>query len=86
MHLMAFKFGVFLPAHAVLRQFQVGDYLLLLKAAGPGGSFAYVGRAIAKPSRECFDLNCHRMLHRKYPAMDWETLKDLMAKIYVDRH
>ena len=43
-------------ARTVLSAFEVGDYLLLLEAIGPGGSFAYVGRAIAKPPQECFRL------------------------------
>ena len=30
--------------------------------------------------------NCHRMLHRKYPTIDWKSLKDLMAKVFADRH
>ena len=51
--------GIPSGAKAVLHAFQVGDYLLLLEAAGPGGSFAYAGRAIAKPSQECFGLSEH---------------------------
>ena len=180
--------GIPSGAKSVLRDFRSGDYLLLLEAVGPGGTFAYVGRAIAKPSQECFELsfhlwgeqrfplivflkgnltsyrwfnfcdnlgykqhwnpagntyrvqherlltspfgdedglilsvagrpipldshsvaadvpflepnetvrvqdlvavcsNCHRMLHRKYPTIEWQSLKNLIGRTYADRH
>ena len=29
--------------------------------------------------------NCHRMLHRKYPSMDWRQLKDCVTQSFMDR-
>lgn len=61
--------GIPSGAKFVLRAFEVGDYLLLLEAAGSGGSFAYVGRAIGKPSRECFDLSEHLWGEQRFPLI-----------------
>jgi hypothetical protein len=61
--------GIPSGAQAVLRSFQVGDYLLLLKAAGPGGSFAYVGSAVAKPSQECFELSQKLWGEQRFPLI-----------------
>ena len=61
--------GIPSGAKSVLRAFEIGDYLLLLEAAGPGGSFAYAGRAIAKPSRECFELSQHLWGEERFPLI-----------------
>lgn len=61
--------GIPSGAKFVLSTFRVGDCLLLLEAAGPGGSFAYVGRAIAKPSRECHDLSLQLWGEQKFPLI-----------------
>ena len=61
--------GIPSGARSILRDFQVGDYLLLLEAATPGGSFAYVGRAIAKPSQECFELSQHLWGEQRFPLI-----------------
>lgn len=61
--------GIPSGAKRVLNDFQVGDYLLLLEAAGPGGSFAYAGRAIAKPSQECFDLSRRLWGEQRFPLI-----------------
>ena len=29
--------------------------------------------------------NCHRMLHRQYPALDWRKLKEIVTTTYVKR-
>src|SRR5262245_52148698 len=59
--------GIPSGARSVLNAFQVGDYLLLLEAVGPGGGFYYVGRAIAKPSRECFELSQRLWGEQRFP-------------------
>ena len=61
--------GIPSGARAVLSSFEVGDYLLLLEAARAGGSFAYAGRAIAKPSQECFGLSEHLWGEQKFPLI-----------------
>jgi hypothetical protein len=61
--------GIPSGAKSILNDFRVGDYLLLLEAVGPGGSFAYVGRAIAKPSQECFDLSSHLWGEQRFPLI-----------------
>jgi 5-methylcytosine-specific restriction protein A len=61
--------GIPSGARSILRDFQVGDFLFLLEAAGPGGSFAYVGRTIAKPSRECFELSQHLWGEQRFPLI-----------------
>jgi hypothetical protein len=61
--------GIPSGAKSVLNDFRVGDYLLLLEAVGPGGRFAYVGRAIAKPSQECFDLSHHLWGEKRFPLI-----------------
>ena len=61
--------GIPSGAKSVLRAFEVGDYLLLLEAAGPGGSFAYAGRAVAKPPRECFELSAHLWGEQRFPLI-----------------
>lgn len=58
--------GIPSGAKAVLSQFRVGDFLLLLEAAGPGGTFAYVGRAIARPSQPSFELSRHLWQDERY--------------------
>jgi 5-methylcytosine-specific restriction protein A len=78
--------GIPSGARAILRNFQVGDYLLLLRAVGPGGTFAYVGRAVAKPSRECFELSQKLWGEQRFPLIlflkgnltsyDWFTFCD----------
>jgi hypothetical protein len=47
----------------------VSDYLLLLEAIGPGGTFAYIGRVIAIPSKECFDLSMHLWGEQRFPLI-----------------
>jgi len=61
--------GIPSGAKAILRDFQNGDYLLLLEAVGPGGSFAYAGRAIAMPPKECFDLSMHLWGEQRFPLI-----------------
>jgi len=61
--------GIPSGAKAILRDFRVGDYLLLLEAAGVGGSFAYAGRAIAKPSQECFELSHYLWGEQRFPLI-----------------
>ena len=61
--------GIPSGAKSVLRDFRSGDYLLLLEAVGPGGTFAYVGRAIAKPSQECFELSRHLWGEQRFPLI-----------------
>jgi 5-methylcytosine-specific restriction protein A len=51
--------GIPSGARTVLRELKIDDYLLLLEAVGPGGSFFYAGRIIARPSVECFTLSRH---------------------------
>lgn len=61
--------GIPSGARTVLNSFEVGDYLLLLEAVGPGGSFAYAGRAVAKPSQECFALSEYLWGEQRFPLI-----------------
>jgi 5-methylcytosine-specific restriction protein A len=61
--------GIPSGAKAVLRELQVGDYLLLLEAAGVGGSFAYAGRVVAKPRSECFELSGDLWGEQRFPLI-----------------
>ena len=61
--------GIPSGAKSVLNDFQVGDYLLLLEAIGPGGSFYYAGRALAKPSKECFELSERLWGEQRFPLI-----------------
>src|SRR5690349_20684049 len=61
--------GIPSGAKSVLRDLQVRDYLLLLEAVGPGGGFAYGGKVIARPSKECFRLSEHLWGEARYPII-----------------
>ena len=61
--------GIPSGAKSVLRELKVDDYLLLLEAVGPGGSFVYAGRIIARPSVECFTLSRHLWGEGRFPII-----------------
>lgn len=61
--------GIPSGAKSVIRDLEKGDYLLLLETIGPGGSFAYVGRVIGRPSKECFDLSLHLWGESRFPLI-----------------
>ncbi|MDV7145965.1 HNH endonuclease [Tropicimonas sp. TH_r6] len=61
--------GIPSGAKYVLRSLKNGDHLLLLEAAGQGGSFAYGGRIIAFPTSECFQLSEHLWGEAKFPLI-----------------
>lgn len=61
--------GIPSGAKSVLKNLEIGDSLLLLEAAGYGGSFAYGGKVVAFPSRECFELSQHLWGEAKFPLI-----------------
>lgn len=61
--------GIPSGAKTILRDLKIDDYLLLLEAVGPGGSFAYGGRIIARPSGECFALSRHLWGEGRFPII-----------------
>jgi 5-methylcytosine-specific restriction protein A len=61
--------GIPSGAKAVLRDLKIDDYLLLLRAVGPGGTFAYGGKIVAKPSVECFELSRHLWGEGRFPLI-----------------
>ncbi len=61
--------GIPSGAKSVLRELKVDDYLLLLEAVGPGGSFVYAGRIIARPEVECFALSRHLWGEGRFPII-----------------
>lgn len=61
--------GIPSGARTVLRELVPGDYLLLLEAVGPGGRFAYGGKIIARPSRECPTLSRHLWGEGRFPII-----------------
>lgn len=61
--------GIPSGAKSVLKNLAPGDYLLLLEAIGPGGTFAYGGSVIARPSRECFTLSTHLWGEGRFPII-----------------
>ncbi|MFO3796831.1 MAG: HNH endonuclease [Anaerolineales bacterium] len=61
--------GIPSGASSILKNLKTGDYLLLLEAAGLGGSFAYGGRVVAFPSSECFELSEHLWGEAKFPLI-----------------
>lgn len=61
--------GIPSGAKSVIRALTIGDYLLLLETVGPGGSFAYVGRVVGRPSKECSDLSFHLWGEFRFPLI-----------------
>ena len=61
--------GIPSGAKNILRSFGYGDYLLLLETIGPGGTFAYAGRAIAVPSGENFRLSRFLWGEERFPLI-----------------
>ena len=61
--------GIPSGAKNVLRDLEVGDYLLLLETTGAGGQFTYTGRVIARPSKECQDLSNHLWGEYRFPLI-----------------
>lgn len=65
--------GIPSGARSVLKNIEVGDSILLLESAGHEGSFAYGGRIIAFPSKECFELSRHLWGEAKFPIIVFLT-------------
>lgn len=61
--------GIPSGAKSVLRNLKIHDSLLLLESAGYGGSFAYGGKIVAFPSKECFELSQHLWGEAKFPLI-----------------
>lgn len=61
--------GIPSGAKSVLKSLKEDDYLLLLHAAGVGGSFAYGGRIVAFPRSECFQLSEYLWGETKFPLI-----------------
>lgn len=61
--------GIPSGARAVLRNFAIGDYLLLLETVGVDGRFHYAGRAVSVFPRECFELSQFLWGEAKFPLI-----------------
>jgi hypothetical protein len=61
--------GIPSGAKSALKNFSIGDYLLLLESAAFGGGFVYAGKAIGVPPGECWDLSRHLWGEQKFPLI-----------------